>query len=118
VAGPELANNFVPNLTVQGGLGVTEIANGTHDYIFLSVITDGFPSGCGGTGCVIGYDVSGAFSTSMTPAFAVPETNGTSGIVIDNTSSFSGASQIYFTPLGSQTCGTSGSGRCAIQLSQ
>lgn len=119
VTGPELADNFLPGLVTQGGLSVTEIVNGAHDYIFLSVLSDGFPSGCGGGGCVIGYDVaSGTISGSTTPAFAVPETNGTSGIIIDNTSSFSGASQIYFTPLGSQACGTSGTGRCAIQLGQ
>jgi hypothetical protein len=119
-AGPELASNFVVGLSTQAGLGITEIANGAHDFIFLSVINDGFPSGCGTTsGCVIGYDVaSGTITTSTTPAFAVPETNGTSGIVIDNTSSFSGASQIYFTPLKTQACGTSGTGLCAIQLSQ
>jgi hypothetical protein len=51
---------------------------------------------------------------------------GTSGIVIDNTSSTTGASQIYFGTLGSQPCagngGTGspgqGTGGCAVQASQ
>jgi hypothetical protein len=46
-------------------------------------------------------------------------TGGTSAIVIDNIGSASGASNIYFSTLGSQTCVTSGStGGCAIQASQ
>jgi len=46
---------------------------------------------------------------------------GTSGIIIDNTvgtGTLAGASQVYFSTLGSQTCGTSGSGGCAVQASQ
>jgi hypothetical protein len=44
---------------------------------------------------------------------------GTSGIIIDNVSSMAGASQVYFTTQGNQTCTTSGtSGGCAIQASQ
>jgi hypothetical protein len=120
VAGPELADNFTAPQTpvAQFGFGVTEIANGTHDYIFVSVLNYGFPSGCGGTGCVIGYDVaSGTISSSTTPTFALPEANGTSGIIIDNTASLSGAGNTYFTPLGNQAC-DSGSGGCAIQTSQ
>lgn len=44
---------------------------------------------------------------------------GTSGIGFDNTSTFSGASQIYYSILGSQSCPTSGgTGGCAVQASQ
>jgi hypothetical protein len=46
---------------------------------------------------------------------------GTSGIIIDNTVSTiteAGTSQIYFSTLGSQACGTSGTGGCAVQASQ
>jgi hypothetical protein len=46
-------------------------------------------------------------------------TGGTSGIVIDNTGSVSGASNIYFSTLGSQNCQTSGgTAGCAVQASQ
>jgi hypothetical protein len=46
-------------------------------------------------------------------------TGGTSGIIIDNSSSDGGASQVYFTPLADQACTTAGgSGGCAIQASQ
>ena len=45
---------------------------------------------------------------------------GTSGISIDNISGTAGASQIYFSTLGSETCATSGgaTGGCAVQTSQ
>jgi hypothetical protein len=121
VAGPELADNYTASGNGQFGFGVTEIASGGHDFIFVSVQNYGLPSGCAGGGCVIGYDVSGTFGTSMTPAFATPEAGGTSGIIVDNTSSFSGASQIYFTPLSNQSCAgppAAGTGGCAIQTSQ
>jgi hypothetical protein len=48
---------------------------------------------------------------------------GTSGIIIDNTSSATGASQVYFSTLSSQSCVGNGSagigtGGCAVQASQ
>ena len=46
---------------------------------------------------------------------------GTSGIIIDNTvgtGTMAGASQVYFSTQGNQTCGTSGTGGCAVQASQ
>jgi hypothetical protein len=51
---------------------------------------------------------------------------GTSGIIIDNTTNTTGASQVYFGLLGSQPCagnaGTGspgqGTGGCAVQASQ
>ena len=51
--------------------------------------------------------------------YGLKATGGTSGIVIDNTvETLAGASQIYFSTLSDQTCGTSGTGGCAIQVSQ
>ncbi|MGA8501097.1 MAG: hypothetical protein WB683_06085 [Candidatus Sulfotelmatobacter sp.] len=52
---------------------------------------------------------------------ALLETGGTSGIIVDNTvatGTQAGASQVYFSILGSQACGTSGTGGCAVQASQ
>jgi hypothetical protein len=46
---------------------------------------------------------------------------GTSGVIIDNvvgTGTLAGASQVYYTTLGNQACGTSGTGGCAVQASQ
>ena len=46
---------------------------------------------------------------------------GTSGIIVDNTvgsGTLAGASQVYFSTLKGQVCGTSGTGGCAVQASQ
>jgi hypothetical protein len=52
---------------------------------------------------------------------ALAAAGGTSGIIIDNTvgsGTLAGASQMYFSTLANQTCGTTGSGGCAVQASQ
>jgi hypothetical protein len=50
----------------------------------------------------------------------LPATGGTSGIIIDNVLSgtLAGTSQVYFSTLSDQVCGTSGTGGCAVQASQ
>ena len=55
------------------------------------------------------------------PDSALAADGGTTGIIMDNVVSagtLTGASQVYFSTLGSQTCGTSGPGNCAVQASQ
>ena len=56
------------------------------------------------------------------PTAALAAVGGTSGIIVDNTvatATQAGASQVYFSILGSQTCATSGgTGGCAVQASQ
>ncbi len=50
---------------------------------------------------------------------ALAAAGGTSGTIIDNmVETLSGASQVYFSTLSNQTCGTSGTGGCAVQASQ
>jgi hypothetical protein len=51
----------------------------------------------------------------------LPTAGGTSGMIIDNTvgsGTLAGASQLYFSTLSDQPCGTSGTGGCAAQASQ
>jgi hypothetical protein len=50
----------------------------------------------------------------------LPATGGTSGIIIDNVlnGALTGTSQVYFSTLSDQVCGTSGTGGCAVQASQ
>jgi hypothetical protein len=120
-AGPQLSSNYT-NGYYSAGLQISEFDSSSHDYIFLGVLSFGYPSACGtaslGNGCVIGYNVnSGTISASTTPTGATAEAGGTSGIVID--SATSGAQNIYFSTLLNQTCTTSGgTGGCAIQVSQ
>jgi Ice-binding-like len=64
----------------------------------------------------VSWENLGAIATS-----ALAEAGGTSGIIIDNTigsGTLTGASQVYFSTLGNQTCSTTGTGGCAIQASQ
>ncbi|HWW13958.1 MAG TPA: ice-binding family protein [Candidatus Dormibacteraeota bacterium] len=52
---------------------------------------------------------------------ALAAAGGTSGIIIDNTvisGTLAGTSQIYFSTLTNEVCGTSGTGGCAVQASQ
>jgi hypothetical protein len=116
-AGPAVANGSTTCSPV------TEFYNST-DRIFLSVQADNktaSPISCPtGTGCIMSFGVSGTKITTSTATSATAlETDGTSGIVIDNASASAGASQVYFSTLGNQTCTTStGTGGCAIQASQ
>ncbi len=120
--GPVLSNNFT-NGFVSAGLQVTEFFDGTHDFLFLGVLSFGTPANCSGSltnGCVMGFDVtSGTINGATTPTGATVSAGGTSGIIIDNRSAFTGASNIYYTPLANQSCPTSGTtGGCAIQVTQ
>jgi len=57
---------------------------------------------------------AGASSTASLVA-----TGGTSGIIVDNVSTFTGASQVYFSTLADGACTTNGgNGGCAVQASQ
>ena len=74
--------------------------------------TPGFFTGDAGTT----WENVGAIATA-----ALAAAGGTSGIIVDNTvapGTLAGASQIYFSTLGSQVCGSSGTGGCAVQASQ
>jgi len=122
-AGPELSTNNSDGY-FSAGMPLTEIYNGTNDYIFTSVLDFGFLGVCTSSltmGCVMGFDVtSGTISSSTTPTAATTEAGGTSGIIIDTAvTGVGGYSNIYFTPLADQACPTSGgTGGCAIQSSQ
>ncbi|HUK32231.1 MAG TPA: hypothetical protein VLV89_14030 [Candidatus Acidoferrum sp.] len=122
-AGPAVSDSYTAGGYFSAGLQVTEFLNGMHDYIFLSVLSYGSPSGCTSSlteGCVMGFDVtSGTINGSTAPSAAATEAGGTSGIIIDNSAALSGAANIYFTTLLNQTCTTSGgTGGCAIQTLQ
>jgi hypothetical protein len=104
---------------------ITEFLNGTTDRMFLSVpgsAVAGAPINCvAGSGCIMSFDITNplTWGLSTSTAATATVTGGTSGIIIDNSSSAGGASQIYFTPRSDQTCATSGgTGGCAIQASQ
>ena len=107
---------------------VTEIFGSggtTDDYIFLSVSANGNSTACTGA-CLYNFLVSTNGTSTTVPAAAtagLAVTGGSSGIIMDNISTTSGASQIYFSSLSNGTCagnGTTGNGTggCAVQASQ
>ena len=55
------------------------------------------------------FTITSALPATATPTAVLPEAGGTSGIVVDNSAAFSGASQLYFSTL---------SGNTAIQAAQ
>jgi hypothetical protein len=95
-------------LAIQGG----QTTSGT-DYVFFSV-NRGTPSGCSngaGDGCILSYNVTNPTAVALSGSglnVTTPGTNGcwaTGGIIIDNSSTASGASQIYFANLNGNTAG-------------
>lgn len=120
--GPAVSTNYTDGY-YSAGLQITEVYTGSKDYIFVSVLSFGAPAGCSSSlsnGCVMGFDVTSAsIGPATTPTGATAEAGGTSAIIVDNTSTFGGASNIYYTPLANQACPSSGgTGGCAIQISQ
>ena len=95
---------------------VTEFKNGSVDQAYVSVEASGRPANCGGTGCVMSFTITTALAASATPSAVLPESGGTSGIVVDNASAFSGASQIYFSTLDRQYGDSGGAIRTISQL--
>jgi hypothetical protein len=86
---------------------LTEVYNTSTDYLFLGVAADGAPAGCEvglvGEACLMSFELDDqspySFPSGPTATYLLGGSNdgyGSSGIIIDNVSSQSGASQIYF----------------------
>ena len=110
---------------------VTEFYDGTTDRMFLSVTgssvvgTNGAGAiiGCtAGGGCIMSFNITNATGWGVTTGTSATaaEVGGTSAIIVDNSVSGGGASQVYFTPLGVGNCSSywHGIGGCAVQASQ
>lgn len=98
VQGPQLIQDNVNDTDECTPL--TEVYNGTTDYLFLGANDKAQPSGCANEGCVMSFNLGATFGTSLAPIATFPlggtAANAASGIVIDNVSATKGASQIYF----------------------
>jgi hypothetical protein len=94
-----------------------------QDWVYASVTANSAAAGSctAGSACIYAYNATSAIPAS--PTAGANEAGGTSGIIIDNSSTTAGESQIYFSTLGAATCagnGSTGSGThgCAVQASQ
>jgi hypothetical protein len=106
---PSPTSEFCSGACTSNG---TETTSGT-DYIFFSV-NRGAKSGCtnaAGNGCILSYNINNPSAVSQVGTglnVSTPGTNGcwaTGGIIVDNSSSAAGASQIYFVNLNGNTAG-------------
>ena len=93
------------------------------DYLFVSLLANGKTVGvtCA-SGCVYNFNITSG-ATPGTPTAALQSTSGTSAVVVDNSGTVTGESQLYYSTLGNQSCvgnGTTGggTGTCAVQASQ
>ena len=103
-------------------------SGGPADWIFTAVEASAVttsPISCpNAAGCIMSFNVTSgaAISPATSTVGHTSVAGGASGVVVDNavgSTTLAGASQVYFTPLGSETCPTSGgTGGCAIQASQ
>jgi hypothetical protein len=107
VLGPTLVSNNNADCSA-----ITEVMNNGNDYIYASVTARGNDTGCTGA-CIYMFNLTGlTWRTSAVATAGFQATGGTSGIIIDNISSTTGASQIYYSTLGAGGVGN------AIQASQ
>jgi len=103
---------------------LTEIYNpntsgGARDWLFLSVTDHGTGASCGNKPCVFQIDITNAPTTlSITQTGVYSPNQGTSGMIVDDVSSLSQASNIYFVTLAARVCTTGGNGACATKLQQ
>jgi hypothetical protein len=103
---------------------LTEIYNphasgGAKDWLFLSVTDHGTGASCGNKPCVFQIDITNAPATlSLSQTGVYSPNQGTSGMIVDNVSSLSQTSNVYFVTLASRVCTTGGNGACATKLQQ
>jgi hypothetical protein len=106
--------------------GFTEIIDGNNN---IEITQSGGTSGGAAPTWATGYGDTTTDGSIMwtnfgaNPVAGLPESGGTSGIIMDNTIVNPGGSQVYFSTLQNASCGGNGSngggtGGCAVQASQ
>jgi len=119
VVNPPLSNQFQLASDVEACSPLTGFTNANvgppfppTDWLFLGL--------SGGT--VSNYNLNGTTGSGFASGFAATATysidGGPSGIIVDNESPDTQASSMYFSGLGTQVCGTGGTGYCAVKLTQ
>lgn len=102
--GPSLVSGDTSDASGGGGTcsPMTDVVNNGDNYIFVGVPGAGNKTGCTGA-CIYMFDITSVTAASWPTTNAtagLQVVNGTSGIIVDNTSSAAGASQVYFMWLG------------------
>jgi hypothetical protein len=95
VLGPTLVSTDTAD-NVNGCSPITDVQNGSSNRIYVAVPSSGSETNCTGA-CIYMYTLNGiswSTSTAATDGLAAP--GGTGGIIIDNISGATGASQVYY----------------------
>jgi hypothetical protein len=99
---PVLGPTMVTNVDIDDSADcspITMVMNGANEYLFVSVNALGNSTGCSGA-CIYMFNLTGkTWNAAATANAGLPAPGGTSGIVVDNVSSATGASQIYYSTL-------------------
>jgi hypothetical protein len=96
---------------------ITEILNGSNDYLFFGIQDLGSPPGCS-NGCALGLNLTGiSWPPDIGALSVLTMPQGPSGIVVDNVGPGGQESSIYFGPWGNNCTSPSGSG-CAVKATQ
>jgi hypothetical protein len=118
---PPTVNQFQLASSAEACSPLTGFTNVVSGPPFPSIIDWLFLSLSGGN--LSNYNLNGTTGSSgfaggfgATTSFTV--SGGSSGIIPDNESSATQASSIYLSGLGTQTCGITGTGYCAVKLTQ
>ena len=77
-------------------------SGGAVDWIFLSVTANGGATGCSGA-CIYNYNVN---TTPSDSTHGLASAGGSSGIIIDNIATATGASQVYYSALANKAATT------------
>ncbi len=83
---------------------ITEFYNSSGtptDWLFMSEPNTGNATGCTSTGCVYSFNATAAIAGGTNANFGLASASGASGIIVDNGSSSTGSSNIYYSTLGS-----------------
>ena len=120
---PKMGSGSHQNIPGNSGIGcspLVELKNGATDRLFFSqsqVPSTKCTTATPVDGCMFMYDITSGTPTGPTTAV---ENNGTSGIIVDNTSANAQASSIYFSNQGTASCtiGAATPAYCAIKLTQ
>jgi hypothetical protein len=117
---PPASNQFTLATDVEACSPLTGFTNLGAGPPF-SFPTDWLFMGLSG-GTISNYNINNTTGSGFGGGFAAtatyPVTGGPSGIIVDNESTDPQASSMYFSGLGSQSCGTGGTGYCAVKLTQ
>jgi hypothetical protein len=97
---------------------MTEILNGSNDFLFFGLQLSGSAAGCS-SGCVMALNLAGLSWPPILSKFStltVPR--GPSGIVVDNVGTGGQESDIYFGPGDGNNCTTPTTSGCAVKATQ